>query len=234
MQHLTIENITKLLPILAVSVSILAIITAISIAYFVNWWRLRKSLAYIVKTNTAIFSIDPEIRKKIQILYDGKPITNARLFEITLLNDGRLPVEEKDFSKRSIDFIFSESGQILSSEVINVNPADLAIEKEVKTNTLSIKPLLLNKGDSFEIKGVINSDDDEISCRARIVGIKEVKRIHPSNPHFRLSLTKIVGSLLLLLVAFVLVVSGSDENKSVGLGLLVLVMGYWLSRNFRP
>ena len=234
MQDFTLDNITRLAPIIAVTASILAIITAISIAYFVNWWRLRKSLAYVVKTYTAIFSIDPEIRRKIQILYDGKPITNARLFDITLLNDGRLPVEEKDFSKKTIDFVFSDNGQILSSEVLNVKPADLEIEKEEKGNTLSIKPLLLNKGDSFEIKGVINSDDDEITCHARIVGIKEVRRIHPSKPHFRLSLTKIIGSLLLLLGGFLIVVFGSGENKSIGLGLIVLVIGYWLSRNSRP
>lgn len=233
MHHLTNENLTRLLPILAVSLSVLAIITAISIAYLAHWWRLRKSLAYIVKTNTAIFSIDPEIRKKIQILYDGKPITNARLFEITLLNDGRMPVEEKDF-KKSIDFVFSENGQILSSDIINVNPADLTIEKEEKGNILSIKPLLLNGGDSFELKGVINSDDDTITCNTRIAGIKQVKRIHPAKPHLSLSLTKIVGSLLLLLIAFLIVVFGSNENKSIGLGLMVLLMGYWISRNFRP
>jgi hypothetical protein len=155
MQSSTIENITKIAPIIAVSVSIFAIITAISIAYFVHWWRLRKSLAYIVKTNTEIFSIDPEISRKFQIFYDGELITSARLFEITLLNDGRLPVEEGDFSKKSIDSIFSEKGKILSSEVINVNPFDLTVEKEEKGNILSIRSLLLNKGDFFEIKGVI-------------------------------------------------------------------------------
>ena|GEM_PF-4593570 len=223
----------KYVPIVAVSLSILAIITAISVAYFVNWWRLRKSLAYIVKTYTAIFSIDPVIGKKIQILYDGKPITNARLFVLTLLNDGRQPVEEKDFSKQSIDFVFSNSGQILSSEVINVNPTNLVVEKEEKGNVLSIKPLLLNKGDSFEIKGVINSDDDEIACDARIVGIKEIKRIHPSKPNLSLSFTKIIGSLVILLVALLIIVFGSNENKSIGLGLVVLLVGYWLSRNYR-
>jgi hypothetical protein len=219
MQSSTIENITKIAPIIAVSVSIFAIITAISIAYFVHWWRLRKSLAYIVKTNTEIFSIDPEISRKFQIFYDGELITSARLFEITLLNVGRLPVEEGDFSKKSIDSIFSEKGKILSSEVINVNPFDLTVEKEEKGNILSIRSLLLNKGDFFEIKGVINSDDDYITCKARIVGITEVKRLQPSQPHLRLSLTKIVGSLLLLLVAFWIVVFGSVENKSIGLGL---------------
>jgi hypothetical protein len=227
------DNIMKYVPIVAVSLSILAIITAISVAYFVNWWRLRKSLAYIVKTYTAIFSIDPEIGKKIQILFDGKPITYARLFVITLLNNGRQPVEEKDFSKKSIDFVFSQSGQILSSEVLNVNPTNLIVEKEEKGNVLSIKPLLLNKGDSFEIKGVINSDDDEITCDARIVGIKEVKRVHPSKPNLSLSFTKIIGSLVILLVALLIIVLGSDENKSIGLGLIVLVVGYWLSRNYR-
>ena len=233
MQSSMTESIKSVAPILAVSVGILAIITAISIAYFVNWWRLRKSLAYIVKTNTSIFSIEPEIRRKFQILYDGKLITNARLFEITLLNDGRMPVEEKDFSNKTIDFVFSENGQLLSSEVINVNPPDLVIEKEEKENTLSIKPLLLNQGDFFEIKGVINSDDDGITCKARIVGIKEVRRIHPPKPHFSFSVTKIIGSLILLLIAFWIVVFGSTENKSIGLGLMVLLMGYWLS-SFRP
>lgn len=233
MQDFNFDKIIKFAPIVAVTVGILAIITAISTAYFVNWWRLRKSLAYVIKTYTAIFSIDPEIREKIQIFYDGKPITNARLFVISLLNDGRQPVEEKDFSKKSIDFVFSPSGQILSSEVINVNPDDLIVEKEEKGNILSIKPLLLNKGDSFEIKGIINSDDDEITCNARIVGIKEVKRIHPSKPNFNLSFTKIIVSLLIFLIAFLFIVFGNDENKSIGLGLIVLVIGYWLRKNIR-
>lgn len=232
MQDFSLDNVLRLVPIVAVTVGILAIVSAISIAYFVNWWRLRKSLAYVVRTYTAIFSIDPELGKKIQILYDGKPITNARLFVITLLNDGRQPVEEKDFSKKSIDFVFSKSGQILSAEVTHVNPADLIVEKEEKENIVSIKPLLLNKGDSFEIKGVINSDDDEITCNARIVGIKEVKRLNPSKPNLNLSFARIITSLVVMLMAFLIVVFGNDENKSIGLGLIVLVIGYWLSKNF--
>lgn len=233
MENLTFDNIIKVAPVIAVTVSILAIITAISIAYFANWWRLRKSLAFVVKTYTAIFSIDPEIGKRIRILYDGKSITNARLFVITLLNDGRQPVEEKDFSQKSIDFVFSSSGQILSSEVINVNPPSLTVEKEEKGNVLSIMPLLLNRGDSFEIKGLINSDDDKITCKARIVGIKEVKRIHSSKPNFNLSSAKSIGALLILPIALLIIVFGDNEDKSIGLGLIVLVIGYWLSRNIQ-
>lgn len=232
MENLTLERLIKLGPIIAATLSILAIITAISIAYFANWWRLRKSLAYVVKAYTGIFSIDPGIAEKIQVLYDGKPVMNARLFVIALLNDGRQPVEEKDFSSKSIDLVFSEGGQILSSEVINKNPHDLVVEKEERGNILSIKPLLLNKGDYFEIKGLINSDDEEITCNARIVGIKQVKRIQQSRPR-SLSPTRVIALLLVLLLAFLFIVLGSDENKSIGLGLLVLVMGYWLSRNMR-
>lgn len=211
---------------------VLAIITAISIAYFVNWWRLRKSLAYIVKTYTGILSVDSEIGEKIQVSYDGKPVMNARFFVITFLNDGRQPVEESDF-KKTIDFVFSDGAQILSSEVINLNPHDLEIDKEERGNVLSIKPLLLNKGDSFEIKGVINSDTEEVTCKARIVGIKQVRRIHQSKP-LTISFARGILLLFVLLLGFFFTVLGNnDQNKSIGLGLVVLVMAYWLSRNIR-
>lgn len=216
-------------PLIAIIISILAILTAILNNYLSNWWRLRKSLVYSIKTNTEIFSVEEEIKDKFQILYNKEVVKSPRLFIIFLSNNGRQPIEKKDFDK-DIDFVFSENSSILSAEINSTYPTNLSIRLEKNLNKLSVKPFMLNKGWSFEIKGLANTTDDKIFCDAIISGIDEVKGVDLSAPKRNVSFINVILSIIALIIALLFLMTEDDKNKSIGLALIVLIISYWLHK----
>lgn len=220
------DAVLKYAPIIAITI---AITSPILSSYFAHWWRLRKSLSYEIKTNAEIIAIEKTIREKFEIRYKRKSVANPRLFIIAILNDGRQSVDAKDFEK-DIEFIFPDGGEILFNEISD-NPSDLTVNCKISANKLFIEPLLLNKGDYFEVKGIINSVEGDIKCKARISGVKEVKRIGLPVPRYSLSM--IILSILGLIIAFLFLLSESDEYKTIGLALLFVVISYGLHRIYR-
>lgn len=224
-----VSYLTQFGPLFTIIFGILSFITAIVIAY-VNNRRLHKSLSYWIKTNTAIFSLEKGIRDKFQILYEGKEIENARLFIISVSNNGQQSIKKEDFDG-DLEFVFSSDGNILFAEINHRHPDNLKIAVQQKANSLLIKPALLNPGDSFEIKGIVTSNNDRIACDARIEGITEVKKINPFMPAIKISFLNVFITILVIFIALLLLIGGNVENKSLGLALIALVIGYWFSQD---
>ncbi len=182
---------------LKATIAIVAIITAIIIAYLVNWWRNRKSISYEILSNAPLLSANEVIRDRIQILYDGSPVKNVHLLTLKVINDGRLPIVNSDFIK-PLCFKFPEDAQILSFEVIDLKPNNLEVELTCKENSLFVKTDLLNSSDSITMKVIASSYKFDLNLYARIVGIKEVRRTNKMITSVR----RAYGGLL---VVFVLV-----------------------------
>lgn len=182
---------------LKATIAIVAIITAIIIAYLVNWWRNRKSISYEILSNAPLLSANEIIRDRIQILYDGLPVKNVHLLTLKVINDGRLSIVNSDFVK-PLCFKFPEDAQILSFEVIDLKPNNLEVELTCKENSLFVRTDLLNSSDSITMKVIASSYKFDLSLYARIVGIKEVRRTNKMITSVR----RAYGGLL---VVFVLV-----------------------------
>lgn len=185
--------------------TIISIITAIALALIFQWWRNRKSLSYEIVSNTLLLTTKEEIKEKIQILYDGTPVNNVRLFTLKLINNGKQAIDEKDF-KKNVEFIFSDSAKILSAEIITVSPENLRVKADFTENKLLIIPLLLNSKDFMKIKVIVSTDEDGVSCDARILGIKAVKQTFGEKYEFFLNFT--IGYMGVTLVALLLALSG--------------------------
>jgi hypothetical protein len=171
MFEFSVEALRNNAPIL---IGIAAIISTYILAYIVNWWRLRKSLSYEIKTNASLVNVHSKVKDDIEIFYKKEPISNLRLFIIKVINDGRQPIEKKDFDK-GLDFILGNEAQIISVEVKNEKPENLRISHNFAMNEISIDPVLLNSKDSFELQILVKSEDDTIKCDGRISGISEIR-----------------------------------------------------------
>lgn len=157
-------------------IAIIAVITAVIIAYLANWRRNRKSLAYQIITRVSLISPPNSIRDNLQILYHGQPINNLQIFLLRIINNGKQPIDEKDF-KKPLSFIFSEDAQVLSVETIEINPENLEVNFEKDGNKIALNPVLLNSNDSIEIKVIVNTNKQLVKCDARIIGVNVVKPI---------------------------------------------------------
>lgn len=218
-------------------IAILAIITTVTVAYFANWWRNRKNLSYEIITNTLLLTAKKEIREKLQILYEEKPVKNVHLFLIKITNNGKQPIDEKDF-KKTLDFVFSEDGKILSAEIIKMRPANLQASLNFENNKISVNPILLNSKDSFEIKTIVNGENLTLNCDTRIVGIQDIKQVKENNKVtlFSMYFMFFFGFLLTLYFPFFKLLNDTFTGNTLqiimsiqAIGILLISFNYIMS-----
>src|ERR1035441_10217871 len=78
--------------------------------------RRRKRLSYLL-SDTRVLGIHEGVNpSRVQILFDGEPVTEVRLVIITVNNLGNEPIRLDDF-ERPLRFSWSEPAKIRTSEV---------------------------------------------------------------------------------------------------------------------
>ena len=163
--------------------------------------RRRKRLSYLL-SDTRVLSVHGEVNpSRVQILFDGEPVTEVRLVIITVNNLGNEPIRLDDF-ERPLRFSWSEPAKILTAEVIEVNPETLKPTIKAGVSEIVVDPLLLNPGDWLRIRTLINQAG-KLSVDARVVGVKRITKAvasvkGASGKSFRLG--AIIGALALSLL----------------------------------
>lgn len=134
----------------------------------------RKDLTYRVRSSTRVISVGEEIAGKLQITYEGIPITGAQLLVIEIANTGNLPVPSSDW-ETPITLRLKHGGVICSSELTATNPPNLEIKLKTDSEFVRIQPTLLNSGDSISIKLLITEFMEAPEVEGRIIGVKQIK-----------------------------------------------------------
>jgi hypothetical protein len=155
--------------------TILAIVAICMTAILFLAGRRRKRLSYLL-SDTLVLGVHEAVNpSRVQILFDGAPVTEVRLVTITVNNWGNEPIGADDF-ERPLRFSWSQPAKILTAEVIEVSPESLQPTIKVGANEIVVDPLLLNPGDWLRIKTLINQVT-KLSVDARIVGVKQITKI---------------------------------------------------------
>jgi hypothetical protein len=158
--------------------------------------RRRKRLSYLL-SDTRVLAIHEGVNpSRVQILFDGDPVTKVRLVIITVNNYGNEPIRVDDF-ERPLRFSWSAPAKILAAEVIEVNPETLRPTIQAGVSEIVVDPLLLNPGDWLRIRILINQAG-KLSVDARVVGVNRITKISASEKVTTartLRLTAITGAL---------------------------------------
>ena len=186
-----------------VIIAIIAIIVTI-ILYLIQ--RRRKSLSWEIISNTPLLSIDEEIRGNLQVLFAGKPVQDVQLIILKIINSGNVPIKSTDY-ERPINLKLGENALILTAKVTEKNPSGLETPITNEGTRVVLEPTLMNEGDSFTIKMLVNQFDDQITVDGRIVGVKDIQKTTSSKVQFTLNfdyfgLTLISIFLILLIILF--------------------------------
>jgi hypothetical protein len=143
--------------LLGVIVTSIGVLAAILIAVFQSQ---RKDFSYYITSAESIFSISDDIKNRMAITFDNKPIKSLNLIVIKFKNTGKAPIQPSDY-ERHIWIKFGDSSEILSVDVVNKEPNNVnVIAKNSPLNqttpqlnplsscdVISVNPLLLNSGD---------------------------------------------------------------------------------------
>jgi hypothetical protein len=152
--------------------TILAILAlCVTVALFLVG-RRRKRLSYSV-SDTRVLGVHEAVNpSRVQILFDGTPVTEVRLLIITVNSWGNEPIRVDDF-ERPLRFSWPEPARILNAEVAEASPESLQPKIKVGANEIVVDPLLLNPGDWLRMKILINQGT-KISVDGRVVGVKRI------------------------------------------------------------
>jgi hypothetical protein len=151
--------------------AIVAIAVSISI-YFLN--RKRKALSYEVVRNDELIKVDEGLRNRVEITVDGNPTSGVTLVIIDIQNTGNEPIKKEDFDK-PLSFMFEDPAKVISARVLGTKPKDLGAVMNTAQDSVSLCPLLLNKGDAISVEILLTGRTKNVTHSARVVGISEGK-----------------------------------------------------------
>jgi hypothetical protein len=169
--------------------------------------RSKKSLAYEVVTSSPLFTAKEEIKEDLEVYFKKKLVKDVQLIILKVKNDGNQPILKTDFDE-PLKFIFDNNSEVLTAEIISKTES-LTIALLVNNNEITINPSLLNSGDFFEIK-VVNSQESDVKCEGRVVGIEKIRKNTESSKkgffsELRYNVTKI-GLLIMFILLGVSIV----------------------------
>jgi hypothetical protein len=157
--------------VLRTLLAVLGIVVSVTI-YRLN--KKRKELSYDIVRNAKLFLLNDELKSRVQVALDGKPVNDLSLAIIDIANTGNEPIQKDDFDK-PFTLKFGSEAEIISARILGAKPDDLDVHLSTNASDVILQPLLLNKGDGMTIEVLTAESSTKISHSARIVGIPEVK-----------------------------------------------------------
>jgi len=180
-------NFTLILssPIWAV---VAAIATIVAILISIKQQQ-RKAVSYKVISDTPILSLKEEVKSRVQVLFDAKPVGNTRLVVLKILNSGNIPILPSDYID-SIKLSFGADSEILDAEVLETVPSDMKDKAKAPLKddigSVTLEPILLNSKESITLKVLLAQTHltKEIKVAARIVGVSQIPNVDKLPPIF--------------------------------------------------
>lgn len=128
-------------------------------------------------------------------------LINPLFFDLIIKNTGSVDLAKTDF-EGNLSFTFSESSTPVKFQQIDQSHASLQADISINDKTLNIAPLLLNSGDFFTIRILLEGGPTSIEPHLRLLGMKEeISRIKDNPISLSSSIIYTIISLLSLFYA---------------------------------
>ncbi len=204
--------------------AVLAVIVAIG-AFVQN--RPRRALTYEVLASLPVLSQSEELGGELQVTFKERPVKDARVVVLQIVNDGTQPIAMGDFASGL--FIHAGPGSsVLNAEVLEVVPSNLrpTFAHEESASQIVVHPLLLNAGDIITLRVLFAEWIEPITVDARIAGIGEIAPYRTTRNWAALfAYLAIVTPLVIAFVAVWRVDTTAEVRSAVSLGLMGISAG---------
>jgi hypothetical protein len=161
-------------------------VALVAIAVSVLLWsrsRQRKGVSFRLSSSRVV-SVRRGSEDRIKVLYDDQPVRDVRLLDLHVVCTGNVPIGANDFERR-FSVALGKGARVLSPEIARVCPPDLAPRLTVIGDRLTIEPLLLNPGDSFDITALVSDMRGAERLDGRVAGVSKFVNLAadiPSRP----------------------------------------------------
>ena len=180
--------------------AVIAVIATLMTLVIYALQRQRKLLAYDIQTLTPLLTPTSELASKVQILFENKPVSDVWLVLLRIFNEGNLPIVANDFVK-PLEIKLNDEASVLLGEVTDTSTDELDVRVVTHSTCIIVEPLLLNGGDSFQIKILASAIKRAPVVSARIVGVRAIRQV--------VGLSVYKSSLPMLWAGFVFVITAT-------------------------
>jgi hypothetical protein len=121
-------------------------IVVFAIGYFIT--RQSRGLSFEIVVNSKVFKSAAGVSERVQLLVDGKPLEDASLLVVKIVNSGNQPINERDYSdpiKIQVENYLTDP-TLLSAQVIATSPDNPLATIRIEGNRAVLSPVLLNCG----------------------------------------------------------------------------------------
>ena len=169
----------------------LSLIVAVIALFYAHKRNPRKSLSYLVHYHLSVLNVHSELKDRVQITLDGKPVEEVYLSEIYIVNDGNAPITQADY-EMPVSINFGDAAEVLPTpQITERKPEDLQVSIKLDApdyvhegvhletkipRRLIVTPMLLNAGEHFAVKALVSKPSKEPKIGGRIVGVREIAK----------------------------------------------------------
>jgi len=162
--------------------------------------RKIKKLLYELVLNYNMFYIREDIKEKISITYDGKKADHIRLILVKFINQGNIPIVKTDYESE-IQIVFADSVNIVDAEISEKKPSNIDIAIKKNQNSIFLTPSLLNPGDYYTVRIILDSKKSDFQVLSRIAGIDKIDEVIKKEPtSFMNNMTGLMALTILPLI----------------------------------
>jgi hypothetical protein len=190
----------------------------------------QRGITYQVISNTSILNFKEDIKGRVQVLFDNKPVGDVRLVILKIWNSGNIPILPNEHID-PLKFDFGKNVEILDTDVLETVPGDIKenAKASLKPNAggFILEPLLLNSNDSITLNVLVAQPllTEDIRVNARIVGVNQIIKLNGKATvrltRFRIAL---YSSYLIFLATVIFVLFSRYENNFFAKLLMLLIL----------
>jgi len=137
--------------------------------------RQKKRLTYCVLSESPLARLTDTAPGNVQVLYDGKPVSNVYLVRIGFWNSGSLSIEARDY-EQPICIKVGAKSRILSAEITKTEPPlDHVLTAADDGLTASLSTKLLNRGDRLTSEFLIADYTGDLTADCRVSGVDRLR-----------------------------------------------------------
>ena len=146
----------------------------------------RRRVTYQRIASIPLLTVKEELAGRLSVSFDGQPVKSIRTTTVRIKNAGNLPITAEDQREKCMIISAGSDAKILSADIVESTPLSLNPVLTVVESGAFVKPLLLNSGDSFVVKLLVQDGSEYIHVTGRFAGVKNFERIRDPDAQFRL------------------------------------------------
>ena len=154
--------------------AVAVIIGPFALAYFMDWVRRgRHAITWAAVSPKSMTDFAEELRGRLDVTLDGKPVASLTKYMFVLHNSGRHPIDGKLITN---PLTWVAPGKILSAKVVNTNPP-VELDVRVSGECAIFRWQLFNQRCQALVEILCDADENmnDGHVSAQIKGIPEVK-----------------------------------------------------------